>query len=471
MPVKSSAQKKLMEAAAHTKGGYGGVPQSVGKEFVGKDAMNPSDRFKVIISKKGQYLNAPTEYAITENDRPMRGRNFDTLEEANRVLAWLKKNARGDAAPTTKMEKIDAIVAHCDALTKRAESLFAKRRAKRSDAAPQRFIVTCIMKEHPAMRSLVPGQTEVMRTIGVAAATKEEAEAKAIGFYKKDGYRTIKVTGVDVRKDASYQAKGTENNGGKDISPAEAEDLAEAHIRRLGSGKGSTLRQNAKSFGYSKAAESAIMAAHEAIQNKHKKRKDSATCSVCGGAADRPKQRRVNNKIVEQCVAKFHDPEMKGNTWSEGDFHRSAVKKFRAAGAKRHDAGHRGYNSPANMRRANASFVGKSFEEGFKAAKAGKPASANPYPYVPGFSSDARQAWAKGHARGSEGRGDSDLDEQLKRRGLIADVRIGGRTYRIKQTGPKEWRYEAGSMSMNGSGLDGAEVKAGLIARMKREFA
>jgi hypothetical protein len=310
-----------------------------------------------------------------------------------------------------------------------------------------------------------------MRTIGVAAATKEEAEAKAIGFYKKDGYRTIKVTGVDVRKDASYQAKGTENNGGKDISPAEAEDLAEAHIRRLGSGKGSTLRQNAKSFGYSKAAESAIMAAHEAIQNKYKKRKDSATCSVCGGAADRPKQRRVNNKIVEQCVAKFHDPEMKGNTWSEGDFHRSAVKKFRAAGAKRHDAGHRGYNSPANMRRANASFVGKSFEEGFKAAKAGKPASANPYPYVPGFSSDARQAWAKGHARGSEGRGDSDLDEQLKRRGLIADVRIGGRTYRIKQTGPKEWRYEAGSMSMNGSGLDGAEVKAGLIARMKREFA
>lgn len=37
MPTVSPAQKRLMEAAAHTEGGYGGVPQSVGKEFVGKD--------------------------------------------------------------------------------------------------------------------------------------------------------------------------------------------------------------------------------------------------------------------------------------------------------------------------------------------------------------------------------------------------------------------------------------------------
>ena len=33
MPSKSPAQHRLMEAAAHTKGGYGGVPQKVGKEF------------------------------------------------------------------------------------------------------------------------------------------------------------------------------------------------------------------------------------------------------------------------------------------------------------------------------------------------------------------------------------------------------------------------------------------------------
>lgn len=33
MPSKSPAQKRLMAAAAHTPGGYGGVPQSVGREF------------------------------------------------------------------------------------------------------------------------------------------------------------------------------------------------------------------------------------------------------------------------------------------------------------------------------------------------------------------------------------------------------------------------------------------------------
>ena len=31
-----------MEAAAHTPGGYGGVPQSVGKEFAAADAHKPA---------------------------------------------------------------------------------------------------------------------------------------------------------------------------------------------------------------------------------------------------------------------------------------------------------------------------------------------------------------------------------------------------------------------------------------------
>jgi len=37
MPSKSPSQYRLMEAAAHTKGGFGGVPQKVGKEFVKAD--------------------------------------------------------------------------------------------------------------------------------------------------------------------------------------------------------------------------------------------------------------------------------------------------------------------------------------------------------------------------------------------------------------------------------------------------
>lgn len=46
MPSKSAAQARLMAAAAHTKGGYGGVPQSVGKEF------NQADEGTGILKKK-----------------------------------------------------------------------------------------------------------------------------------------------------------------------------------------------------------------------------------------------------------------------------------------------------------------------------------------------------------------------------------------------------------------------------------
>ena len=38
MPSTSRKQARLMAAAAHTKGGYGGVPQSVGKKFNAADA-------------------------------------------------------------------------------------------------------------------------------------------------------------------------------------------------------------------------------------------------------------------------------------------------------------------------------------------------------------------------------------------------------------------------------------------------
>lgn len=37
MPSKSAAQERLMRIAAHTKGGYGDVPQKVGAEFEAAD--------------------------------------------------------------------------------------------------------------------------------------------------------------------------------------------------------------------------------------------------------------------------------------------------------------------------------------------------------------------------------------------------------------------------------------------------
>jgi hypothetical protein len=41
MPSKSESQARLMAAAAHTTGGFGGVPQSVGREFNEADKGGP----------------------------------------------------------------------------------------------------------------------------------------------------------------------------------------------------------------------------------------------------------------------------------------------------------------------------------------------------------------------------------------------------------------------------------------------
>ena len=69
MPSKSPAQHRLMEAAAHTPGGYGGVPQSVGKEYAAADAgksfADHKPRRKVV--GKGK-VKAPAKPAMVNWD-------------------------------------------------------------------------------------------------------------------------------------------------------------------------------------------------------------------------------------------------------------------------------------------------------------------------------------------------------------------------------------------------------------------
>ena len=71
MSSKSPSQARLMAAAAHTKGGYGGVPQSVGKEF------NKADAGTGILSKRGKGRHAVKQGAaskqVTGKSRRYRG--------------------------------------------------------------------------------------------------------------------------------------------------------------------------------------------------------------------------------------------------------------------------------------------------------------------------------------------------------------------------------------------------------------
>ena len=58
MPSTSPAQARLMAAAAHTKGGFGGVPQAVGKDFnkadTGSKMLSDAEKKQNRYGKKGK---------------------------------------------------------------------------------------------------------------------------------------------------------------------------------------------------------------------------------------------------------------------------------------------------------------------------------------------------------------------------------------------------------------------------------
>jgi len=56
MPFKSPAQKKLMLAAAHTPGGYGGVPQKVATKFAEDSGVKIKKKSKDQRKKRGKKI-------------------------------------------------------------------------------------------------------------------------------------------------------------------------------------------------------------------------------------------------------------------------------------------------------------------------------------------------------------------------------------------------------------------------------
>lgn len=70
MPSKSPAQHRLMEAAAHTKGGFGGVPQKVGKEFAKADEGKKLAKGGVSLAVgRGEKLSVERGAGLTQKGR------------------------------------------------------------------------------------------------------------------------------------------------------------------------------------------------------------------------------------------------------------------------------------------------------------------------------------------------------------------------------------------------------------------
>lgn len=100
MPTVSPAQHRLMEAAAHTPGGYGGVPQSVGKEFVGKDAKVRaagvayiSGDGEILLLKRSDKGDHPGEWClpggvVEEGETEDHAARRESVEETGMLPHW-----------------------------------------------------------------------------------------------------------------------------------------------------------------------------------------------------------------------------------------------------------------------------------------------------------------------------------------------------------------------------------------------
>ena len=104
MPRKSPAQHRLMEAAAHTKGGFGGVPQKVGKEFVKSDEGKK-------FSKGGLYENIHKKqeriaHGSGEKMRKPGSKGAPTAEAFRESAKTVKKKEGGPSLAVGRSEKL-----------------------------------------------------------------------------------------------------------------------------------------------------------------------------------------------------------------------------------------------------------------------------------------------------------------------------------------------------------------------------
>jgi len=101
MPSKSPAQHRLMEAAAHTKGGYGGVPQKVGKEFVNSDKMKKGGLYENIHAKQERIVHGSKEHM-----RKPGSKGAPTAEAFRESAKTVKKKEGGVSLAVGRGEKL-----------------------------------------------------------------------------------------------------------------------------------------------------------------------------------------------------------------------------------------------------------------------------------------------------------------------------------------------------------------------------
>ena len=92
MPGKSPAQHRLMQAAAHTKGGFGGVPQKVGKEFVKADKKMKEGGVSLSVGR-GEKLSAEKGAGLTAKGRAKYNRETGSNLKAPQPQGGARKDS------------------------------------------------------------------------------------------------------------------------------------------------------------------------------------------------------------------------------------------------------------------------------------------------------------------------------------------------------------------------------------------
>ncbi len=178
MPSVSPAQHRLMEAAAHTKGGAGGVSQAVGKEFAAKDA---APKFSASLSNPRQYIKDRLAEGASKADikRYIETAGISNAHSGRAVLVLLgfkkPENREELALMDSTPDKLTAVADAVYALDKR----LADAEGRRADAGEPDYY-----KELEKQKAKLTQYMERARR-GEGFSTEDLSRARSLANHQK----------------------------------------------------------------------------------------------------------------------------------------------------------------------------------------------------------------------------------------------------------------------------------------------
>jgi hypothetical protein len=200
MPTVSPAQHRLMEAAAHTKGGYGGVPQSVGKEFVKADETEGDfwgyvefrlhdlgERLDCLVEDSG--VRADSDFDESAHPRDEDGKFTSGGASGKAVRTWKESKTPKNAFWLSK-----ALIDHGASREEFAETMKKELGSEASDAMLDPAFWT---KSHAKSAPKSKDQLRSIEDLDKEAQAKQQRAAKGSSLQAPTGEVPEKYQGIE----------------------------------------------------------------------------------------------------------------------------------------------------------------------------------------------------------------------------------------------------------------------------------